>query len=148
MKLNSRQIDVLVNEIYKRIHSDPKYLGTDPESEKSVNELFEAYKQTDFYKKVKEVLDMDPSNNKVTVYGKLYTKQLGIADKVSDVSCYFYLNSQNLDENAISNIRRAFMKKAPSKQEIEDKLILDSIFIDKDTEIEEFIANFVQKITA
>ena len=91
---------------------------------------------------------MDQSNNKVTVYGKLYVKQLGIADKVSDVSCYFYLNSQNLDENAISNIRRAFMKKAPSKQEIEDKLILDSIFIDKDTEIEEFIANFVQKITA
>ena len=144
MKLNSRQIDVLVNEIYKRISSDPKYLGTDPESEKNVNELFEAYKQTDFYKKVKEVLDMDPSNNKVTVYGKFYVKQLGIADKISDVSCYFYLNSQNIDEN----IRRAFQKKSPSKQEIEDKLILDSIFIDKDTEIEEFIATFVQKITA
>ena len=142
MKLNSRQIDVLVNEIYKRVNSDHKYLGTDPESEKSVNELFEAYK------KVKEVLDMDPSNNKVTVYGKFYVKQLGIADKVSDVSCYFYLNSQNIDENAILNIRRAFKKKSPSKQEIEDKLILDSIFIDKDTEIEEFIKNFVQKITA
>lgn len=148
MKLNSRQIDVLVNEIYKRINSDPRYLGTDPESEKSVNELFEAYKQTDFYKKVKEVLDMDPSNNKVIIYGKFYVKQLGIADKVSDISCYFYLNSQNIDENAISNIRRAFQKKSPSKQEIEDKLILDSIFIDKDTEIEEFIKNFVQKITA
>lgn len=148
MKLNNKQIDVLVNEIYKRINSDPKYLGTDPESERSVNELFEAYKKTDFYKKVKEVLDMDQSNNKVTVYGKFYVKELGIADKVSDVTCYFYLNSQNLDENAISNIRRAFQKKAPSKQEIEDKLILDSIFIDKDTEIEEFIANFIQKITA
>lgn len=51
MKLTNKQIDVLVNEIYKRIHSDPKYLGTDPESERGVNELFEAYKQTDFYKK-------------------------------------------------------------------------------------------------
>ena len=49
MKLNSRQIDVLVNEIYKRIKSDPKYLGTDPESEKNVNELFEAYKQFFIY---------------------------------------------------------------------------------------------------
>lgn len=147
MKLTNKQIDVLVNEIYKRIHSDPKYLGTDPESEKSVNELFEAYKQTDFYKKVKEVLDMDPNHNKVTVYGKSYVQQLGIADKVKDVTCYFYLNSQNMDENAIENIRRAFAKKIPSKSEIEDKLILDSIFIDKDTEIEDFIANFVQKIT-
>lgn len=147
MKLNNKQIDVLVNEIYKRINSDPKYLGTDPESEKSVNELFEAYKQTDFYKKVKEVTDMNV-NNKVTVWGKLYLEQLGIADKVKDITSYFYLSSQNMDENAISNIRRAFMKKAPSKQEIEDKLILDSIFIDKDTEIEEFIATFVQKITA
>lgn len=148
MKLNNRQIDVLVNEIHKRICSDPKYLGTDPESEKNVNELFEAYKQTDFYKKVKEVLDMDPNHNKVTVYGKSYVQQLGIADKVSDVTCYFYLTSSTLDENAIQNIRRAFAKKIPSKSEIEDKLILDSIFIDKDTEIEEFIATFVQKITA
>lgn len=147
MKLNSRQIDVLVNEIYKRINSDPRYLGTDPESEKSVNELFEAYKQTDFYKKVKEVTDMN-ANNKVTVWGKLYIEQLGIADKVKDITSYFYLSSQNIDENAILNIRRAFQKKSPSKQEIEDKLILDSIFIDKDTEIEEFIATFVQKITA
>lgn len=147
MKLNNKQIDVLVNEIYKRIHSDPKYLGTDPESEKNVNELFEAYKQTDFYKKIKEVVGMN-SNNKVTVWGKLYVEQLGIADKVRDVTCYFYLNSQNMDENAIENIRRAFMKKAPTREEIEDKLILDSIFIDKDTEIEEFIQTFVQKITA
>lgn len=147
MKLNNKQIDVLVNEIYKRIHSDPKYLGTDPESEKNVNELFEAYKQTDFYKKVKEVTDMN-ANNKVTVWGKLYLEQLGIADKVKDVTSYFYLNSQNMDENAIENIRRAFMKKAPTRDEIENKLILDSIFIDKDTEIEEFIATFVQKITA
>ena len=147
MKLNNKQIDVLVNEIYKRIHSDPKYLGTDPESEKSVNELFEAYKQTDFYKKVKEVTNMN-ADNKVTVWGKLYLEQLGIADKVKDVTSYFYLSSQNMDENAIENIRRAFQKKSPSKQEIEDKLILDSIFIDKDTEIEEFIATFVQKITA
>lgn len=146
MKLTNKQIDVLVNEIYKRIHSDPKYLGTDPESERGVNELFEAYKQTDFYKKIKEVVGMN-SNNKVTVWGKLYVEQLGIADKVKDVTCYFYLNSQNMDENAIENIRRAFQKKAPSKQEIEDKLILDSIFIDKDTEIEEFIQTFVQKIT-
>lgn len=147
MKLNNRQINVLVNEIHKRICSDPKYLGTDPESEKSVNELFEAYKQTDFYKKIKEVVGMN-SNNKVTVWGKLYVEQLGIADKVRDVTCYFYLNSQNMDENAIENIRRSFMKKAPTREEIEDKLILDSIFIDKDTEIEDFIANFVQKITA
>lgn len=147
MKLTNKQIDVLVNEIYKRIHSDPKYLGTDPESEKNVNELFEAYKQTDFYKKIKEVVGMN-SNNKVTVWGKLYVEQLGIADKVRDVTCYFYLNSQNMDENAIENIRRAFAKKIPSKSEIEDRLILDSIFIDKDTEIEDFIANFVQKITA
>lgn len=148
MKLNNKQIDVLVSEIYKRINSDPKYLGTDPESEKSVNELFEAYKQTDFYKKIKEVLDMDPNHNKVTVYGKSYVQQLGIADKVKDVTCYFYLTSSTLDENAILNIRRAFQKKSPTKQEIEDKLILDSIFIDKDTEIEEFIQSFVQKITA
>lgn len=147
MKLTNKQIDVLVNEIYKRIHSDPKYLGTDPESEKNVNELFEAYKQTDFYKKIKEVVGMN-SNNKVTVWGKLYVEQLGIADKVRDVTCYFYLNSQNMDENAIENIRRAFMKKAPTREEIEDKLILDSIFVDKDTEIEEFIQTFVQKITA
>ena len=147
MKLTNKQIDVLVNEIYKRIHSDPKYLGTDPESEKNVNELFEAYKQTDFYKKIKEVVGMN-SNNKVTVWGKVYVEQLGIADKVRDVTCYFYLNSQNMDENAIENIRRAFMKKAPTREEIEDKLILDSIFIDKDTEIEEYINTFVQKITA
>lgn len=147
MKLTNKQIDVLVNEIYKRIHSDPKYSGTDPESEKNVNELFEAYKQTDFYKKIKEVVGMN-SNNKVTVWGKLYVEQLGIADKVRDVTCYFYLNSQNMDENAIENIRRAFMKKAPTREEIEDKLILDSIFVDKDTEIEEFIQTFVQKITA
>lgn len=147
MKLTNKQIDVLVNEIYKRIHSDPKYLGTDPESERGVNELFEAYKQTDFYKKIKEVVGMN-SNNKVTVWGKLYVEQLGIADKVRDVTCYFYLNSQNMDENAIENIRRAFMKKAPTREEIEDKLILDSIFVDKDTEIEEFIQTFVQKITA
>ena len=53
-----------------------------------------------------------------------------------------------MDENAIENIRRAFMKKAPTREEIEDKLILDSIFVDKDTEIEEFIQTFVQKITA
>lgn len=58
------------------------------------------------------------------------------------------LNSENMDENAIENIRRAFMKKAPTREEIEDKLILDSIFVDKDTEIEEFIQTFVQKITA
>lgn len=58
------------------------------------------------------------------------------------------MTSNNLDENAIAAIRVAFMKKAPSKSEIEDKLILDSIFIDKDTEIEEFISTFVQKITA
>lgn len=147
MKLNNKQIDVLVSEIYKRINSDPKYLGTDPESERGVNELFEAYKQTDFYKKIKEVVGMN-SNNKVTVWGKLYVEQLGIADKVRDVTCYFYLNSQNMDENAILNIRRAFQKKAPTREEIEDKLILDSIFVDKDTEIEEFIQTFVQKITA
>lgn len=73
---------------------------------------------------------------------------IGIADIIKDIPSYFYLNSENLDSNASENIRRAFMKKSPSKQEIEDKLILDSIFIDKDTEIEEFIATFVQKITA
>lgn len=147
MKLNNRQINVLVNEIHKRICSDPKYLGTDPESEKSVNELFEAYKQTDFYKKSKEILDMNP-NNKITVIGYYYMQVLGISDKIKDSYVYYYLTSKNLDENAIAAIRVAFMKKAPSKSEIEDKLILDSIFIDKDTEIEEFIATFVQKITA
>lgn len=147
MKLNNRQIDVLVNEIHKRICSDPKYLGTDPESEKSVNELFEAYKQTDFYKKAKEILDMNP-NNKITVIGHYYIQVLGISDKIKDNYVYYYLTSKNLDENAIAAIRMAFMKKAPYKSEIKDKLILDSIFIDKDTEIEDFIANFVQKITA
>lgn len=67
MKLNNKQIDVLVNEIHKKICSDPKYTGTDLETEQKVVELLEAYKQTDFYKRAKELTDMDP-NNKITVY--------------------------------------------------------------------------------
>lgn len=72
---------------------------------------------------------------------------IGIADIIKDIPSYFYLNSENLDSNASENIRRAFMKKVPTRTEIEDKLILKSIFIDKDTEIEDFINNFVKEIT-
>lgn len=144
MKLSSRQIDALASDIRNKIINNPEYNWTDEVSEKKVKKVYDKFLKSSVYKNIMELYKALPlsyvSMGKKDFYDVLWLD-------TTNISNYNITLEPKYIENQVKGfVRETLRKQYPTLSQIANKLVLETILINKDESIDTFMDRFIKKL--
>lgn len=142
MKLNKDQLDVLVNNIYKKIEKLPEWEAVVEKTKERARQYTALFKLTQEYPNIKKVLEMTDVEG---VFVRLY-KMMEVLFNVESYDKFpttLYSN-RDLDEQIYDYIYDIIKPNKISTREIKEKIVLDSIKINKEETVDEFVTRIAK----
>lgn len=137
MKLNKDQIDVLANNVYKKIEKLPEWEAATEGAKERARQYTALFKLTQEYSNIKRVLEMADVED---VFVRLY-KMMKVLFNIENYDKFpttLYSN-KDLDEQIYDYIYDIIKPNKISTREIKEKIVLDSIKINKEETVDEFV---------
>lgn len=137
MKLKKDQLDVLANNVYKKIEKLPEWEDTIEKAKERARQYTELFKLTQEYSNIKKVLEMADVEG---VFVRLY-KMMEVLFNIENYDKFpttLYSN-KDLDEQIYDYIYDIIKPDKISTREIKEKIVLDSIKINKEETVDEFV---------
>lgn len=137
MKLNKDQLDVLANNVYKKIEKLPEWEATIEKAKERARKYAALFKLTQEYSNIKKVLEMvDVEGVSVRLYKMI--KVLFNVESYDKFPTTLYSN-KDLDEQIYDYVYDTIKPNKISTREIKEKIVLDSIKINKEETVDEFV---------
>lgn len=141
MKLNKDQIDVLANNVYNKIEELPEWKAAVEKAKEETKKYVELFKITREYNSIKKALEMkyveDISVNLWKIFEDLF--ELKSNDKFP-----IPLNKDNFDRQIYNFIYDIIKPNKTPTRKIKEKIILDSIKINKEETVGEFVTRIAK----
>lgn len=137
MKLKKDQLDVLANNVYKKIEKLPEWEDTIEKAKERARQYTALFKLTQEYSNIKKVLEMTDVED---VFVRLY-KMMEVLFNVENYDKFpttLYSN-KDLDEQIYDYIYDIIKPNKISIREIKERIVLDSIKINKEETVDEFV---------
>lgn len=141
MKLNKDQIDVLANNVYNKIEEPPEWKAAVEKTEEETGKYFELFKLTLEYNSVKKVLEMKYIED---IYINLYKIFEDLFEFKSNDKFPIPLNKDNFDRQTYNFIYDIIKPNKTPTRKIKEKIILDSIKINKEETVGEFVTRIAK----
>lgn len=137
MKLNKDQLDILANNVYKKIEKLPEWEDAIEKAKERARQYTALFKLTQEYSNIKKVLEMTDVEY---VFVRLY-KMIEVLFNVENydkLPTTLYSN-KDLDEQIYDYIYDIIKPDKISTREIKERIVLDSIKINKEETVDEFV---------
>lgn len=142
MKLSKDKLDVLANNVYKKIEKLPEWEATIEKAKERARKYAALFKLTQEYPNIKTVLGMvDVEYISVRLY-KMMEVLFNI--KTLDKFPTTLYSNKNLDEQIYDYIYDIIKPNKISTWEIKEKIVLDSIKINKEETVDEFVTRIAK----
>ena len=136
MKLSKDQLDVLANSVYNKIEELPEWKVKVEKAEKETGKYFELFKLTREYNSIKKTLEMKYIED---IYINLYKIFEYLFELKSNDKFPIPLNKDNFDRQIYDFIYNIIRPNKTPTRKIKEKIILDSIKINKEETVDEFV---------
>lgn len=141
MKLSKDQINVLANNVYNKIEELPGWKAAVEKAKEETKKYVELFKITREYNSIKKALEMkyveDISVNLWKIFEDLF--ELKSNDKFP-----IPLNKDNFDEQTYNFIYDIIKPNKTPTRKIKERIILDSIKINKEETVDEFVTRIAK----
>lgn len=142
MKLSKDQLDVLANNVYKKIEKLPEWEATIEKAKERARKYAALFKLTQEYSNIKTVLGMvDVESIFVRLYKMM--KVLFNIETLDKFPTTLYSN-KDLNEQIYDYIYDIIKPNKISTREIKEKIVLDSIKINKEETVDEFVTRIAK----
>lgn len=142
MKLSKDQLDVLANNVYKKIEKLPEWEATIEKAKERARKYAALFKLTQEYSNIKKVLEMvDVEGVSVRLYKMI--KVLFNVESYDKFPTTLYSN-KDLDEQMYDYVYDTIKPNKISTREIKEKIVLDSIKINKEETVDEFVTRIAK----
>lgn len=142
MKLNKDQLDVLANNVYNKIEKLPEWKATIEKAKERARKYAALFKLTQEYSNIKKVLEMvDVEGVSVRLYKMI--KVLFNVESYDKFPTTLYSN-KDLDEQMYDYVYDTIKPNKISTREIKEKIVLDSIKINKEETVNEFVTRIAK----
>lgn len=142
MKLSKDQLDVLANNVYKKIEKLPEWEATIEKAKERARKYAALFKLTQEYSNIKKVLEMvDVEGVSVRLYKMI--KVLFNVESYDKFPTTLYSN-EDLDEQMYDYVYDTIKPNKISTREIKEKIVLDSIKINKEETVDEFVTRIAK----
>lgn len=142
MKLSKDQLDVLANNVYKKIEKLPEWEATIGKAKERARKYAALFKLTQEYSNIKKVLEMvDVEGVSVRLYKMI--KVLFNVESYDKFPTTLYSN-KDLDEQMYDYVYDTIKPDKISTREIKERIVLDSIKINKEETVDEFVTRIAK----
>jgi hypothetical protein len=142
MKLSKDKLDVLANNVYKKIEKLPEWEATIEKAKERARKYAALFKLTQEYSNIKKVLEMvDVEGVSVRLYKMI--KVLFNVESYDKFPTTLYSN-KDLDEQMYDYVYDTIKPNKISTREIKEKIVLDSIKINKEETVDEFVTRIAK----
>lgn len=142
MKLSKDKLDVLANNVYKKIEKLPEWEATIEKAKERARKYAALFKLTQEYSNIKKVLEMvDVEGVSVRLYKMI--KVLFNVESYDKFPTTLYSN-KDLDEQMYDYVYDTIKPNKISTREIKERIVLDSIKINKEETVDEFVTRIAK----
>lgn len=141
MKLNKDQLDVLANNVYNKIEELPEWKAAEEKAEKEIEKYFELFKLTREYNSIKAALGVKYIE---VIHVNLYEIFKDLFELKSNDKFLISLNKDDFDEQIHDYIYDIIKPNKISTWEIKERIVLDSIKINKEETVDEFVTRIAK----
>lgn len=142
MKLSKDKLDVLANNVYKKIEKLPEWEATIEKAKERARKYAALFKLTQEYSNIKKVLEMvDVEGVSVRLYKMI--KVLFNIESYDKFPTTLYSN-KDLDEQMYDYVYDTIKPNKISTREVKEKIVLDSIKINKEETVDEFVTRIAK----
>lgn len=136
MKLNKDQLDVLANNVYNKIEELPEWKAVIEKAKEETRKYTELFKLTREYNSIKKALEMKYIED---IYINLYEIIEDLFELKSNDKFPVPLDKDNFDRQIYNFIYDIIKPNKTPTRKIKEKIILDSIKINKEETVDEFV---------
>jgi hypothetical protein len=136
MKLKKDQLDVLANNVYNKIEELTEWKAVIENAKEETRKYTELFKLTQDYNSIKVALEMKYIED---IYTNLYKIFEDLFELKSNDRFPIPLNKDNFDRQIYNFIYDIIKPDKISTREIKERIVLDSIKINKEETVDEFV---------
>lgn len=137
MKLSKDQISVLANNVYKKIEKLPEWEATVEKAKERARQYTSLFKLTQEYSNIKKVLEMTDVEDIFVRLHKMMEVLFNIENNDKFPTTLY--SNKDLDEQIYDYIYDIIKPNKISSREIRERIVLDSIKINKEETVDEFV---------
>lgn len=141
MKLNKDQLSVLVNNVYNKIEELPEWEAAAEKAREGTRKYIELFKLTQEYNSIKVALEMKYIE---TIYINLYKIFEDLFELKSNDKFPIPLDKDNFNRQIYNFIYDIIKPNKTSTRKIKERIILDSIKINKEETVDEFVTRIAK----
>lgn len=136
MKLKKDQLGILANSVYNKIEELPEWKVKVEKAKEETKKYAELFKLTQEYNSIKKVLEMKYIED---IYINLYKIFEDLFEFKSNDKFPISLNKDNFDRQIYNFIYDIIKPNKTPTRKIKEKIVLDSIKINKEETVDEFV---------
>lgn len=144
MKLSKDQLDVLANNIYKKIEKLPEWEATVEKAKERARQYAALFKLTQEYSNIKKVLEMTDVEDVFVRLHKMMEVLFNVNVENYDKFPTTLYSNKDLDEQIYDYIYDIIKPDKISTREIKERIVLDSIKINKEETVDEFVTRIAK----
>lgn len=144
MKLKKDQLDVLANNVYKKIEKLPEWGDTIEKAKERARQYTALFKLTQEYSNIKKVLEMTDVEDIFVRLHKMMEVLFNVNVENYDKFPTTLYSNKDLDEQIYDYIYDIIKPDKISTREIKERIVLDSIKINKEETVDEFVTRIAK----